>query len=299
MVLEAVFSATEAKKHPLLMLVFAFAVNSIALWTAFFVFPTSASVVSIAFLTIALVPLIRAELGMEEKEESHHEHRGLARVFFVRHSTVLRLFIWFFLGLILSYSFWYVAMPEQVRQATFLEQNKTLSEISDLKESLTGNFALETGSCGTNILCWMEVIFLNNARVLLLSILFSLIYGAGAIFLIAWQASVVGTLIGTEILHLAAMQSSASGIGALPFYAAGFAAGFLGLAPHGIPEAIGYFIGAIAGGIISAAVSRKHFSAKEVGTITVDALILVAIALALLLFGAWVEATAIVQSIGA
>ncbi len=297
MVLEAIFTATEARRHPLKMLAFAALVNSVALWTAFFVFPGSASVISIAFLTIALVPLIHSTLRKEEKEEAHHEHHGLSSIFFIRHLTVLQVYAWFFLGLMLSYSFWYVAMPSDAREHAFFEQEKTLSAITSLRENLTGAFALKQGACGKNAFCWGEVIFVNNAKVLLLSVLFSLIYGAGAIFLIAWQASVIGTLIGTEVIKLAAVQPGATGLAIIPYYALGFATSFLGLAPHGIPEAMGYFIGAIAGGIISAAITKKHFHAHEVKVIGKDAIILVAIALALLIIGAWIEATAIAGSI--
>ena len=39
-------------------------------------------------------------------------------------------------------------------------------------------------------------IFMNNMRVLLFTILFAFFYGAGAIFIFAWNASVIGFAIG-------------------------------------------------------------------------------------------------------
>ena len=81
-------------------------------------------------------------------------------------------------------------------------------------------------------------------------------------------------------------------------YAIGIFVGFLSLAPHGIPEAMGYFIGAIAGGIISVAVSKRITMKGELKTIFKDAAILIAIALILLFIGSWIEASAIARSIG-
>ena len=43
------------------------------------------------------------------------------------------------------------------------------------------------------------MIFLNNIRVLFLCIIFAFIYGAGAIFILTWNASIVGVAIGNLI----------------------------------------------------------------------------------------------------
>lgn len=293
MVLESILTSKQAEKHPIFLVFYAIIASSIGLWTSYYIFPESSSIVSLAFLTVAFTPLIHHTLVHEEKEEASHEHKGLAKILFVRHLTIIQMFSWFFIGLIISYSLWYATMPQEAKSLVFKEQEKTLEGIRQLKEKTTGNAIGAKGPCTKNAFCWAELIFSNNATVLLLSILFSFVFGAGAVFLIAWQASVIGTLIGQNLIAIAGAQGSNTTIA----YATGLITGMAGLAPHGIPEALGYFIGATAGGIISAAISKRKTSLHEIKIIAQDAIVLTIIAFALLLLGAWIEATAIAASI--
>jgi uncharacterized membrane protein SpoIIM required for sporulation len=139
-------------------------------------------------------------------------------------------------------------------------------------------------------------IFGNNSFVLGLAVLFSFAYGAGAIFLIAWNASVIGVIIGTDML---ALYSSYAGLGVLGLvlaYLHGLvnAIGFL---PHGIFELSAYFIGSIAGGIISVALTRKKYGAKDFELIAKDTLILLFLAYFLLFIGAMIEADALTSQV--
>jgi hypothetical protein len=298
MVLEALLSSVEARKHPVFVIIAAFIVNSIGLWTAYFIFPNNASIVSIAFLTIVFTRFLHKAMLNAEDQEAHHHHTGLSALLFVRHVHVVKAYSLLFLGLIVSYSVWYAAMPMDVREKVFFEQDKTLTSIAVLKDNVTGAFAANEGPCRTNTFCWFELIFLNNGIVLLLSILFSFVFGAGAIFLIAWQASVIGALIGKTILALVAQAVEQTGLSVASAYAVGITTGLIGLAPHGIPEALGYLIGAVAGGIISVALTKRNTNLGEIELIAKDAVILIVIALLLLLFGSYIEASAIVSAIG-
>jgi len=123
-------------------------------------------------------------------------------------------------------------------------------------------------------------IFNNNYFVLVLAILFSFLYGAGAIFLIGWNASVIGTVVGAEIVF----DQLGSGIARL-----------VGILPHGLFEIGGYFIGAIAGGIISIALTTKKYSEHGFEVILKDTIILVMIAFALLVIGSIIEAVTIIN----
>ena len=58
---------------------------------------------------------------------------------------------------------------------------------------------------------------------------------------------------------------------------------------HGIFEILGYFIGGLAGGILSVAVIRHGLKSKEFSKVCFDALILIFISIALLVIGALVE----------
>jgi uncharacterized membrane protein SpoIIM required for sporulation len=58
---------------------------------------------------------------------------------------------------------------------------------------------------------------------------------------------------------------------------------------HGIPEIMAYFYGGLAGGIISVAVIRHHYTSKKFLTIVEDSADLVMLSIFLLVVGALLE----------
>jgi hypothetical protein len=289
LVLEAMLSWKEALKHPFFMLVASCLICSVSLWVAFLSFPKSASILSIAFVTIALVPLFHSVFKHEEESEA--ERPGFYALFLARHFNVVKVYAFFFLGMILTYAFWYSVVPIETRNLMFAEQEATLGSINNLRETLTGNFSLANGGCGTEAFCWFSVIVSNNVfNVLFPALVLSFIYGAGAIFLIGWNASVLGVLIGKDIVFYAASHGGAAAL----FVAINR---FFSLFPHGLFESLGYFVGAIAGGIIGAAVTKKRHLRGELGTITKDVVVMLLYAIGLLVVGGIIEAYAIVSAI--
>lgn len=117
------------------------------------------------------------------------------------------------------------------------------------------------------------MIFSNNIYVLIFTILFSLAFGAGAIFILVWNASVIGAAIG--------IFAKGSLIN-LP-------AGLFRYMIHGIPEISAYFVGALAGGIISVAVIRKDLQGEGTWKILQDSLLLVIIAILILVVAGLME----------
>lgn len=298
MVLESLLDVRFVRKNPLFMFFLAVIVSSVGMWVAYFTFPESAAILSIANIAIAIVPIMHRLFVIEEETECLRP--GFAIGFLARHSCTLKMYAWFFIGLIVSCSFWYVVMPLDVKASVFREQDHEIDKITQLKNTMTG--AANAGaanaettvanmtSCSGNYWCWFGLIVYNNASVLLWAILFSFIYGAGAIFLISWNASIIGVVIGRDILGLVAQyQTVGPGLQLAAAYAHGLfnALGFL---PHGLPEAMGYFIGAIAGAIISVAISKQKYKTHEFEIIAKDAFFLMLLALGCIIAGALIEA---------
>ncbi|MCX6798683.1 MAG: stage II sporulation protein M [Candidatus Diapherotrites archaeon] len=111
------------------------------------------------------------------------------------------------------------------------------------------------------------------------------------VFLIGWNASVIGVLIGKDIV-----QASLSNGSMLESVASGLF-NALGLVPHGFFESLGYFLGAISGGIIGAAISKKKHLKGEFGAITKDSAVMLVYAMGCLALGAIIEAYVIVYSL--
>lgn len=282
MVLESLIRAGFARKHPVSMLVNAILLCSAGIILGLYTFPQSASVLSLAVITFGITPVLYIIFVHEEKEEACAP--GNPMTFLERHFDIIQVYSWFFIGLIISYAVWYYGLsiyaPEQ-RDLAFLEQEKTWGQITGLRGNVTG--ALTGGACASSNMASLaiECVFFNNAMVLVWAIIFSLVLGVGSIFLIAWNASVIGLVIGKELLATNAMNATMRAIG---------------LIPHGIPEVVAYFIGAIAGGIISVGITKKKYKCKEFETILKDAFVLVITAFVMLFVAAVIEAYLILNA---
>ncbi|MDO8627341.1 MAG: hypothetical protein Q7K42_02660, partial [Candidatus Diapherotrites archaeon] len=175
MVLETILTVEAIKKHPILMLLDTLIIATISLWVSYFVFPGSASILNIAFVSLALVPLIQKMFYVEETEEVSHPGRSVG--FLSRHGQMLKIYAWFFIGLTLSYSFWYFFLPVTMekscvfgsvcfniptRDSVFKEQEATLSDIGSLSKSLTTGNATLNSSNNIDFFKIFEIIFSNN-----------------------------------------------------------------------------------------------------------------------------------------
>jgi uncharacterized membrane protein SpoIIM required for sporulation len=120
------------------------------------------------------------------------------------------------------------------------------------------------------------LIFFNNLKVLLISLLLAFFFGAGAIFVLVWNASVMGFVIGE-------LARNTLGIFALPV---AFTKYFL----HGIPEMLAYLTVALAGGIIYVFISRRDFlKPGKTKRVLIDTLVLIGISIGLLVIAGLIE----------
>jgi len=291
MVLESLIKGEEARKHPLVMMFLAGILASIGIWASYVLFPANASVLSIGFVTIGIVPILYTIFILEEAAEASEKGKWFS--FVSRHFDIIKIYSWFFIGLVLTYSLWYVVLPGDERTMVFSEQNKVIGNIWNLRENLTGNFIGPQEVCGENIWCWFNVILRNNLQVLFWAVMLSLVYGVGAMFLIAWNASVIGALIGQNTIQLVAGYASFWPFEYILAYGHALIKS-LGLVPHGFFEVVGYFVGAIAGALISIVVTKGHYRKHELDLLIKDSIGLILIAVIMLIIGAYIEAVLIV-----
>ncbi len=285
MVLESLVSEAQAIKKPQIMLFLGFVFSCVSMWVVSFFFQTNVSFLAIAFITIASAPIIHGIFIREEESEAAIPL--MSKSFIERNFELISVYACFTLGVIISYALMYVVMPAEqtkfcisvacidvpAKQKLFAEQENTLAYIAKVAKGKTAKVVELTPAKLNEFFYWFELILVNNANVLFIAVLFSFLFGAGAIFLISWNASVVGVWIGKSILASDHLK-------------------FLGLLPHGIPEFIGYFLGAISGGLISVAISKRRHFTHEIERIAADSFLLLAAAFISLIFGAAIEASA-------
>jgi len=190
------------------------------------------------------------------------------------HNKALMAFMWLFLGFVVAFSFWYAILPTT---SSFKAQIETYCAINrpGNTEACVAQYGVK-GAQATAFASNQERLFLifsNNIYVLLFTLVFSLIFGAGAIFVLAWNASVIAAAIGIF---------TQSNLNALPI-------GLLRFMVHGIPEIAAYFIAALAGGIISIGVIRHEIGSGRFWEIMQDSLNLMILAVVILFIGALIE----------
>jgi len=295
MVLESLITVEAMKRKPFLMLLVTFVVTTASVFISHSAFPNEPMVASL-LIAVAFAPLFHSMFVKTEMNEEQCE--GSMTGFFGRNIDVIMIYAFLFVGLIISYSLLYAFLPVSMMESVFEKQNSTIGLIEDLRIKITGQFSGNVMCTPNDFGCIFQFIFYNNMGVMIWAWILSFLYGAGAIFLISWNASVLGAFIGKELLI--AKQAFLSGSPAFGDKLLGALVKPLGWLPHGIPEAIGYFLGAIGGAIISVAISRRTHGQGHTAykTIAKDFLALVFVSVASIAIGAMIETSLFVGDQG-
>jgi uncharacterized membrane protein SpoIIM required for sporulation len=276
MVLESLLNPLSAEKKPWEMFFVGFAYSSIAILLSLWIFLDQASMVMVFFIVMAAIPIMYNVIKLEESKDMVIDHE---RTLLHEHNKAISFLMYLFIGVVVSSVLWYVVLPSATVDVLFQKQSETIRAINS--NTYTSN--------AINQLAIFSIIFLNNVKVLAFSILFALIYGAGAIFILTWNATVIGTAIGNFIRTNIDHYVTAITLVGQNSYFHIVSLGLLKYALHGIPEIAAYFYGGLAGGILSVAIIRKHYQTQHFRTVLVDFSELVMIALAFLLVAAFLE----------
>jgi len=190
-------------------------------------------------------------------EEEELEEEKLIGSFWTRHLDFILMYFAILFGAIFAFFLFYIFLPESLKHIMFREQILAIYEIA-------------TGMAISKGIMFYKII-INNLKVLLLSFFLSFIFGAGAIFIILWNASIVGIFLGMIYEK-----------GENPLIS------FLNILPHGIPEFASYFLAALSGGMISLALLKPNIKHRE--KIIADSILYFVLSIFLLFVAALIEA---------
>ncbi|MDO8480185.1 MAG: stage II sporulation protein M [Nanoarchaeota archaeon] len=278
MVIESLLYPTKAERRPWKMFFVGILYNTIAVFLALWIFNKQASFAAVFFTVLAAVPLIYNTLKFEEAKDLKTDSE---KTLLHEHNRAIWILSAFFLGVVVSSVAWYVFLPQETVNSAFAEQIKTISQINNQVSSNVTGFAASPDL--------LFRIFFNNLKVTIFTVLFAFIYCVGSVFIFTWNATVIAVAIGNSIRGGLAEAATSAGLAKAAEYFGAFSYGFLRYAIHGIPEILAYFYAGIAGGIISVAVIRNHFSGSHASTILLDASELLLISLGFLVVGAVFE----------
>ncbi|MGE0793654.1 MAG: stage II sporulation protein M [Candidatus Woesearchaeota archaeon] len=279
MVFESIISPLKAENKPLDMLMLGAIYISLAALLSMWIFPSQASLIMIFLTVIACVPLMVGIITTEEKKDVSDFNEV---VLLKEHSKALSAFMLLFIGITLAIALLYIVLPSTVVSQLFNVQIETISDMSHEIGAGVVGYASNSFSAFSNI-------FLNNMKVLMFCILFSFLYGAGAIFILTWNASVIGVAIGNFIRSNLATISHLIGFEKFASYFSIISIGLMKYVLHGVPEILAYFTAGLAGGIISIAVIRHDFQGKKFEHVVLDSADLILISIGLLFLAAILE----------
>ena len=266
MVLEGLVKPFKAEKRPSEMFFIGLLFSSIAIILSLFVFEPYSSIVSIALTAIVCVPLIYGVIRMEERKSMEIKREALL---VKEHGRALMFFLFLFLGFVVSFALWYTFLPQAYVEEVFDVQTETISSV------WSSNSA--TGAAVSQVDGVFDLLG-HNVKVLFFCMIFAFFYGFGAIFILTWNASVIGAAVG-DIVRSSMHTGFISSI----------SASLLKYMIHGIPEIMAYFTAGLAGGIISIAVINHDFKSEKFKNVIKDSLDLIAVSFAFLVAAAFLE----------
>ncbi|MFH0889720.1 MAG: stage II sporulation protein M [Candidatus Aenigmatarchaeota archaeon] len=274
MVLENLTDFRPGKNRLAGVVLFGFLVNTISLITATVIFDPAAGLVALFLTSAAAFPLISKAFEVEEGLDVYGSSH-----FIERHADVLKVYAGFFIGVMISTSMFYFALSQTRADDVFRFQLSALGS-AEITSRSTGQ------AVGGAV---FDEILANNVKVALISFLVSVIFGAAAVFVITWNASVIAVFVGIMAKTSVASFASLGLFGTPLAFFYGLAIGTGSIALHGVPEIMSYFVSALAGGIISVGLSREKINSDRFRKVAEDGIILLAVALVMIFIAAAVE----------
>lgn len=275
MVMESLKNPFSAENKPWHLFFIGALYATIGIFMANWIFKDYASMIMVFLIVMACIPLLYKTLKYEEKKDI--TLKGGEVTLLREHGKALSFLIFLFMGCTLALVLWYVVLPSDMVHSSFDSQVTTIRAINS---RITGG--------ATNVQTFTNIL-LNNMKVLIFCVLFSFLYGAGAIFILTWNSSVIAAAIGNYIRSNLAVAASSVGLEKISSYLSIVSIGIMRYFFHGIPEITAYFIGGLAGGIISVAVIKEKFGTKRFEKIILDSSDLILISVVILIFAAFVE----------
>lgn len=282
MVLESLLTPKGAEKKPLTLFLLGMLYSSIALFLGAWIFKEEASLIVVFLAVFACIPLMYKTIRYEEARDINEKEEGKI---LKGHFKALEAFMALFLGFVISFSLWFILLPPTTVSNLFSTQMATINIINN---PLAGSVTSTLLGSVTHSQMFTSIVA-NNFKVLFFCLFFSFFYGAGAIFILTWNASVISAAIGSYIRSNIGAYALHSGLTKVAAYFQVISVGLLRYMTHGAFEILAYFIGGLAGGLISVAVVNHNIKDKEFRRVLKDAGILLGIAAIVILFAAVVE----------
>jgi len=225
----------------------------------------SGEVSGVLVLTFSMIPLIEILNRFFEREIIRVNLNPRINVL-IRHKELILSYFSIFFSAVLATYISYLFFPQ-----VFNEQIKAIYDIK--REVMLYGYSFERDA-------FFSYILINNLKVMMLFFVFSIIFGAGSLYLLLWNSSIIGVFLGMK---------------AEEYYGNLFikyiiypSISFIKILPHGILEFLGYFLASLSGAMIALSILSKDRGSLQ--QIVSDSLLLFLFSIFFIVIGAFVEA---------
>ncbi|MFH0830017.1 MAG: hypothetical protein V1887_02570 [Candidatus Aenigmatarchaeota archaeon] len=252
--------------------------SSIAVFVSAALFAHSPSMVVVTFMTLPMVYIWTSLIG---KRSVHEASGDTFRHLWTDNIGIAEDFLVLFLGMTVGVAIWFSVLPEEMLSNLFSEQLWNLNSIGVATGFATTAMATTSSAIRPDVFL---VIAANNLKLVLLSALLSFVFAAGALFILAWNASVVGVAVGTIINKL-----RVAGAIAPIALGQGLGLGVIFYILHLVPEVVAYFYASVAGAFISSALLKYKPMTRQSNRLLVISAAMLAISVGMIMIGALIE----------
>jgi len=262
MVLESLFDAKVLLKEPVRLFLLVLLISFIGIGTSYFLFPEYLGVMAVSFIALLLLPLINKIFVCSAKNKFANP-KITFKYLFQQHFPMFKIFFILMLSVFVTFLVLGIVHPPEMSAQLFKAQ---LSFIQDGAPVADFDF---------------NAIAQNNLRVMYITFGISLIYGAGVIIMLSWNASVWGIIIGSTIRK--GFATAGTNIFAY------LAVSLIQIMPHLLLESLAYLGAAVSGGMLAlCAVFQKGSSRRFLYTLT-DSFLILVVSIGLILLSALIE----------
>lgn len=231
--------------------------------------------IAVTFCVMFSLPFMYYIIKQEEQEDEELKEEKIISIWQI-HKDAIYSFMWLFLGFVIAFAITFLIFQDSTLFNAQIETYCMINNQGDIegcveRNTFLGENVVQTGAATKEqrLLAIVE----NNVYVMIFTLLFSLFFGAGAIFVLAWNASVIAAAI--------------SIFGERTF--SKIPCGIIRYMIHGGPEIAAYFVTALAGAIFGVGVIRNGIKNPKFFKVVQSSIILLFIAMLLIITAGLIE----------
>ena len=129
MVLEQIYSVSWLRKKPKYTFLLGITYSILGLFLAILIFPKNPGLASIAFTSLIILPSLNKLFELEENKEARKKLDLRLWNLFKEQIDVVKIYLFLFLGMLLTYAFFSMWFPPLANSAIFSQQINLIGEV--------------------------------------------------------------------------------------------------------------------------------------------------------------------------